>query len=171
MNSKGFSIPKLFADAPDVDSSSKSINDTYITPISVQALLEKLWKNDKRIMDLLHGSNGKATSPAMFFLNVVAVTPTRFRPVSKMNGKLFEHPQNIYLSEIIKSNMQIQDIQQVENKWLESASEDDAKVMAAKKDDFFKRKIEAWIKLQESVNYLIDSSKAPLAKGMTVFFK
>ena len=88
-----------------------------------------------------------------------------------MNVKLFEHPQNIYLSEIIKSNMQIQDIQQVENKWLESALEDDAKVMAAKKDDFFKRKIEAWIKLQESVNYLIDSSKAPLAKGMTVFFK
>lgn len=167
MAAKGLSIPKLFADSPDVDQNAKSDNDTYITPLTVQALLTKLWENEKRILDLLYGSDGKETSPSMFFLEVVPVTPTRFRPVSKMNGKLFEHPQNIYLSDIIKANIQIQDIQLVENKWIESNMDEDGKIVSAKKDDFLKRKVEGWIKLQESVNYLIDSSKAPLGKGKT----
>lgn len=166
MNAKGLSIPKLFSGAPDVDPKAKSENDTLITPLSVQAMLERLWEQEKNIMDLLYGSDDKPSSPSMFFLSVVPVTPTKFRPVSKMNGKIFEHPQNIYLSEIIKSNIQIQDIQEVETKWLEANGSEDAKVIISKKDEFLKRKVEGWIKLQESVNNLIDSSKAAPGKGI-----
>lgn len=166
MTAKGLEIKNLFDD-PGADTlKSSSENDTFITPLSVQALLMRLWKNEQRIMDLLFSSDGKKTSPDMFFLHIVPVTPTRFRPVSKMNGKLFEHPQNIYLTDIIKANISIQDIQSIEDKWiLANEGREDPKIFAAKKDEFLKRKVEAWIKLQESVNYLIDSSKAPLGKG------
>ncbi|KAJ3302464.1 hypothetical protein HDV03_004952 [Kappamyces sp. JEL0829] len=160
MAARGLSIPKLFADAPDVNDLPES--DTYITPLSVMALLEKMWSKEQIMMDLLHGADGRKTSPSMFFLYVVAVTPNKFRPLSKMNDKLFEHPQNIYLSEIIKSNIQIQDIQQMERYWVEANQLEEQKIIVAKKEEFLKRTVEAWIKLQDSVNFLIDSSKAPV---------
>ena len=43
MNARGLSIPKLFNDTPNAEEANVE-NDIYLTPISVKALLEKLWR-------------------------------------------------------------------------------------------------------------------------------
>ncbi|KAJ3311242.1 hypothetical protein HDV04_004151 [Boothiomyces sp. JEL0838] len=168
MNARGLTRAKLFADAPTIDEKNLPDTDVYITPLTVKAHLELLWKKEQHVLDLLYGSNKKGVrtfSPNIFFLEVVAVTPSKFRPVSVVGDQMFEHPQNIYLSDIIKANIQIQDISQMEKSWSETNMDEDPKLKALKADDFLKRKVDGWIKLQESVNFLIDSDKAPAPPG------
>jgi DNA-directed RNA polymerase I subunit RPA1 len=75
---------------------------------------------------------------------------------------MFEHPQNIYLVEILKANLDIQDIQALEQSWLDANRDLDSSEIEAKKREYLKRTVESWIKLQDSINNLLDSSKAPL---------
>ncbi|KAJ3269980.1 hypothetical protein HDV01_000743 [Terramyces sp. JEL0728] len=174
MTARGLTRAKLFADAPTIDEKNMPDTDVYITPLTVKAHLQLLWKNEKYVLDLLYGSNRKGirtSNPNMFFLEVVAVTPSKFRPVSVVGDQMFEHPQNIYLSDIIKANIQIQDISQMEKSWQETNANEDPKLKALKADDFLKRKVDGWIKLQESVNYLIDSDKAPAPKKKEGLFR
>jgi DNA-directed RNA polymerase I subunit RPA1 len=143
--------------------SSKNINfnesDQYISPITVKEHLFKLWKNEETILGLLYGND-----PSMFFLTVLSVTPTKFRPVSKMGDLMFEHPQNINLVEILKANLLIQDIQELEKAFfLKPNLEIDE--LKAKKEDFLRKTVDAWVQLQTFVNYLLDSSNAPNGKN------
>jgi DNA-directed RNA polymerase I subunit RPA1 len=81
---------------------------------------------------------------SIFFLEVMPVAPSRFRPPMTMGDQQFEHPQNVFLTKIMNLNEQLQ-----------SAAADEA-------DNGFslQRKIQTWIQLQEVVNTLIDSSKS-----------
>ncbi|TPX70811.1 DNA-directed RNA polymerase [Spizellomyces sp. 'palustris'] len=144
--------------------------DKFLTPMEVQEHFKLLWAREQTIFDLLYGAtsveNGARTSTwTMFFLDVVSVTPTRFRPVSKMNDMLYEHPQNTHLTEVLKANLMIQDLRAQEREALAVIADKDSKLHRDRKAEFLKRTVEAWIKLQMSVNYLIDSSKAPLTAG------
>jgi DNA-directed RNA polymerase I subunit RPA1 len=69
--------------------------------------------------------------------------------------------KNLHLVEIIKTNLLIQDLVARESQQLEEGD----KVYAAVKQDFLRRKIDAWNKLQDSVEFLIDSSNAPTPSG------
>ena len=89
----------------------------YLTPLEAREHISKLFKNEVTILDLLYGmeviENGKLArkaSPNMFFLDVLAVAPNRFRPLAKMDDMVYEHPQNIYLSDILKTNQYIVDL-------------------------------------------------------------
>ncbi|KXS18698.1 beta and beta-prime subunits of DNA dependent RNA-polymerase [Gonapodya prolifera JEL478] len=94
--------------------SVESGKDIYLTPIQVRMYLRNLWKHDRErsLLDLLYGSrlfekNGstqdRVSSPDIYFLEVVPVTPTRFRPPSKMNDVTYDNPQNGILSKIVKT--------------------------------------------------------------------
>lgn len=138
----------------------KGDSDQYVSPITVKEHLVKLWKNEECILSLLYGND-----PSMFFLTVLAVTPTKFRPVSKMGDMMFEHPQNINLVEILKANHLIQDIQEMEKAFFlqdNNLTDDELK---AKKEDFLRKTVDAWVQLQTYVNYLLDSSNAPSGKN------
>ncbi len=97
------------------------------------------------------------------------MTPTRFRPASKVNDIQFEHPQNVHLVNILKSNAMIADLQTQETAFLGNEGEDlevsDPKAAQAKRHDFLKRKVDTWIRLQTSVEHLIDSASAPSVGG------
>ena len=135
-------------------------SEIYVSPVKVMNILKKLWCNESEIMNLLYGD-----SPQMFFFQVIAVSPSKFRPISKMGDMMFEHAQNTYLVEILKNNIMIRDIKQQEQSWLNS----NLKVQDSEKlemnSQFSKKMIDTWVKLQESINNLIDSSKAPSAPG------
>lgn len=161
-SARGLQRQKLFAN--HVGEQQAHDGDIFVTPITVRAHFDLLWKNEKTVLDLLYGStkNGERKSdPAIYFLSVIAVTPTKFRPVSKMGDMLYEHPQNVNLTEILKANIQIKDIQDIERNWMDANNNMDQKSLLEKKSEFLKRTLEAWVKLQETVNFLIDSSKAP----------
>ncbi|KAM0687678.1 hypothetical protein COBT_001079 [Conglomerata obtusa] len=61
-------------------------------------LINDCYDNEKEILTLIcAGFNSE-----MFFLKDVVVTPSRFRPMSFINGRQFESPMNEVLSRIIK---------------------------------------------------------------------
>lgn len=78
-----------FNDNETDNKSKKKLSDQeYITPEEVKNHMIKLWEMDVLLLKCLLGSyNGperrkKVTTPEIFFLDVVAVPPSRFRPVS-----------------------------------------------------------------------------------------
>ncbi|KAH6595364.1 hypothetical protein BASA50_005882 [Batrachochytrium salamandrivorans] len=146
--------------------SMESQREIYLTPLQVKAHIQLLWKKEAVILDLLYGNSSvkgspRVSSPLMFFLDVVPVTPTRFRPISKLGDMQYEHPQNIHLTEIIKANITIQELQRQETEALKVLTGDPV-LFQIRKAEYLKRIIDGWVLLQNSVNYLIDSSKAPL---------
>lgn len=66
----------------------KSVQQTYVTPLEVLQHLRKVWESDEVLLDCLLGSypspstTKRKSSPELFFLKVLPVPPSRFRPVS-----------------------------------------------------------------------------------------
>lgn len=134
----------------------------YISPFEVKAHLELLWTREREILDLMFGSVSfanmqarstpfllKKSSLNMFFVEFLPVTPNKFRPISQMNDMVYEHPQNFYLSAILRSN---------------------ERIFQLKEGSFAVNNLDvsltlAAIELQGHVNYLFDSAKAPMVKG------
>ncbi|KAL5035929.1 hypothetical protein BDEG_23884 [Batrachochytrium dendrobatidis JEL423] len=144
-----------------------SQREIFLTPLQVKAHIELLWKRETVVLDLLFGNSSskkspRVSSPLMFFLDVVSVTPNRFRPISKMGDSQYENPQNIFLTAILKANVSIQELQRQEEAALKVIA-DDPKLYQLQKAEFLRRIIDAWMILQNSVNYLLDSSKCPLS--------
>jgi hypothetical protein len=42
--------------------------------------LKQLWRNEKAILEEVYGNHTSSSSINMFFLNVLMMTPNRFRP-------------------------------------------------------------------------------------------
>ncbi|KAJ3233395.1 hypothetical protein HDU78_006496 [Chytriomyces hyalinus] len=149
----------------------------FLSSMEVQAHINLLFERDAQILNMIFGSNptlrragatGRTTSPHIFFLDVVAVPPTRFRPASKMGDMVFEDGQNLHLTEILKANAYIRQ-QRVEWKSeYERIHADKSKPTleeTKRLNDYLVRIGNGCIKLQEEVNYLIDSAKAPSKMG------
>ena len=87
---------------------SRGRNERVMAPEECRAHLRRLFANEAVMCSLLFGRHGpfaplsphglSLASADVFFLDVVPVSPTRFRPPAKMNDMLFEHPQNELLS-------------------------------------------------------------------------
>jgi DNA-directed RNA polymerase I subunit RPA1 len=99
----------------------------------------------------------------MFFMDVIPVTPTRFRPAAAMNGTLFEHPHNELLAKVLNTSYRLRDL----NVDLRAASQKTPGF-----DDVSRRKLmaallEQLIQLQNDVNSFMDSNKnpAPMRQG------
>jgi DNA-directed RNA polymerase I subunit RPA1 len=100
-----------------------------------------LWEVEHEILSLIFPK----LNFSHLFLDIIPVSPSRFRPISVLGDKKFDHAQNNYLNEIIKQNNNI-------------------KTLNEAKDDNLKLVINAWVSLQEAVNNLIDSNKNPKEK-------
>ncbi|KAH9943303.1 beta and beta-prime subunits of DNA dependent RNA-polymerase [Epithele typhae] len=123
-------------------------NERVITPEECRAHLRRLFANESIMCSLLFGRHGpfapltqhnlSLASADMFFMEVLPISPTRFRPPAKMGDMLFEHPQNELLSKVLSTSYRLRDL----NVNLRAAS--------VKGSD-----------LQVDVNSYIDSSKNP----------
>ncbi|XP_028403627.1 DNA-directed RNA polymerase I subunit RPA1-like isoform X2 [Dendronephthya gigantea] len=86
----------------------KSVQQTYITPLEVQEHLHRVWEKEETLLDSLLGSypsptaSKRKSSPQMFFLNVLPVPPSRFRPISVMGDKKFDNPQSANLTKVLE---------------------------------------------------------------------
>ncbi|KAG0254618.1 hypothetical protein DFQ27_006746 [Actinomortierella ambigua] len=147
-------------DSDDEDAMELKDNNKYLTPLHILNTLRRLFTKEQGLCFLLYGSNGpqlarkapKTAKADIFFLQVLPVAPTRFRPASVMGDKLFENPQNEHLGKILNTCERFRDLTVQGD---ESQDKD-------KKRQTFKFLIDAWIQLQHDVNSLIDSSKNPM---------
>jgi DNA-directed RNA polymerase I subunit RPA1 len=149
----------------------------YMSPLHVMDYLQKLVSNQADFLLLLFGQKEsplyrmamKTALSAenvinMFFLNVIPVSPTKFRPPSVLDGQISEHALNTYLSGIIKQNEQIVRLRASEKE--EVAPDLDGEGRQAAIVTLFHRIVDAWVQLQEQVNHLYDSSPLETKSGV-----
>jgi DNA-directed RNA polymerase I subunit RPA1 len=149
----------------------------FITPIEARSMLKKLWANEYDFVSMVWVANApsydaktsspassaldsagalaaasalpeRRSDPARFFMQTVLVTPCRFRPPSKMNDMMFEHPQNTHLNAIIQANLTLAEL------FRKPPTVPEPPEVRAQ------RAVRAWLTLQGGVNRLVDSSKA-----------
>jgi DNA-directed RNA polymerase I subunit RPA1 len=99
----------------------------------------------------------------MFFMEVIPVAPTRFRPPAKLGETLFEHPQNELLAKVMNTSYRLRDL----NVELRSASLETDEFSEVTRKGIFSKLLEALVQLQVDVNSFVDSSKnpAPMRQG------
>lgn len=152
---------------------SRGRNERVVAPEECRAHLRRLFINEAVICSLIFGRHGPFASLAydglsyasadMFFMEVVPVAPTRFRPPAKMNEVLFEHPQNELLSKVLTTSYTLRDL----NTSLRAASQKSADVDGATRKKLMGALLERLVQLQIDVNSFMDSKKnpAPVRQG------
>lgn len=129
----------------------------YLTPIHVYEHLKKVWENERTLLELVFCAGAPLKDRPdfrLFFTEVIAVPPCRFRPPSVFGDSQFDHPQNTYLTEILKLNQRIVDLRQ-----------EPKNVGDDIEDPKFAQLVQTWISLQEQINYLFDSARNQPSSG------
>lgn len=144
--------------------SARGRNERIMAPEECRAHLRLLFANETTLCSLIFGRHGPLSpvvdglsiaSADMFFMDVVPVSPTRFRPPAKMGETLFENPHNELLTKMLATSYRLRDL----NVELRAAS-----AKTDKNDDSSRRKLlgtllETLVQLQVDVNSFIDSAK------------
>ena len=155
--------------------SKRGRNERVMPAEECRAHLRRLFANEPVMCSLLYGRHGpfapmtanklSLASAEMFFLEVVPVSPTRFRPPAKMGEMLFEHPQNELLAKILSTSYRLRDL--TENLRNASAKSPDNEVDEMQRRRILQSLLDTLIQLQVDVNSFIDSSKnpAPVRQG------
>ncbi len=142
-------------------------NERIIAPEECRAHLRRLFHNEQTMCSLLFGKHGpyakldskglSTASADMFFLEVLPVSPTRFRPPASMGDILFEHPQNELLAKVLNTSYRLRDL----NVDLRTASQKFSDVDETQRKKLMGQLLESLIQLQVDVNSFMDSSKNP----------
>ena len=145
---------------------SRGRNERVMPPEECRAHLRRLFRNEAIMCALVFGKHGpfaplspdqlSFASADMFFLDVIPVAPTRFRPPAKMGEILFEHPQNELLAKVLQTTYRMRDI----NLSLQEVSSKEGH------DETARRKLMGdllnnLVQLQVDVNSFMDSNKNP----------
>jgi DNA-directed RNA polymerase I subunit RPA1 len=153
---------------------SRGRNERVMATSEVRQHLRLLFRAESQLCNLLYGriknpTRSTASLADMFFMEVIPVAPTRFRPASKMGDDMFENSQNSLLSAVIQTSIRIRTLnarmkEQALAEKGEMVLEAIAKVDAGRTFELF---LEAMIKLQTDVNAFMDSNRntAPVRQG------
>ena len=89
-----------------------------------------------------------------FFIETIAVPPSKFRPAQQLDGIMFEHPQNVALQKILGLKKSI-------GAHYAPPSEEEKKDEEENKEEVDKlgKVLKDWILLQDTVNGFLDSTK------------
>ena len=152
---------------------SRARSERVMVPEECRAHLRLLFANERTLCSLIFGRHGplspttnglSVASADMFFMDVVPVSPTRFRPPAKMGETLLENPHNSLLTKVLTTSYRLRDL----NAELRAVS-----VKSSSYNDDTRRKLlgtllETLVQLQIDVNSFIDSGKNPakLRNGM-----
>ncbi|KAF8897740.1 hypothetical protein BD779DRAFT_1608262 [Infundibulicybe gibba] len=142
-------------------------NERVIAPEECRAHLRRLFRNEAVMCSLLYGKHGSFAqlsrdglcfaSADMFFLDVLPVAPTRFRPPAKVGETLFEHPQNELLARVLNTSYRLRDL----NNELRDAAQKTSGVDEPARRKMMGALLERLVQLQVDVNSFMDSSKNP----------
>ena len=146
-------------------------NERVMSAAEVRNHIRLLFKNESELCALIFGRHGGSTRSLanttkladMFFMDAVPVTPTRFRPVSKLGDDLFENSQNTLLTAVLTTCQRIQELNQ---RLLDQVKAERGEIVLyavakAEGTRTFEQLLDALIKLQHDVNSFMDSTKNP----------
>jgi DNA-directed RNA polymerase beta' subunit len=152
---------------------SRGRAERVMPPEECRAHLRRLFANEKITCSLIFGRHGPFAllsqagyswaSADMFFMDVIPVSPTRFRPPAKLGETLFEHPQNELLAKVLNTSYRLRDL----NIEIDAASAKGSDSTPEARNKLIGTFLETLVTLQHDVNSFVDSSKnpAPVRQG------
>ncbi|KAF8812281.1 beta and beta-prime subunits of DNA dependent RNA-polymerase [Phlegmacium glaucopus] len=167
MGEKDTGAPSLPRAANGKVKTLRGRNERVVAPEECRAHLRRLFHNEAIICALVFGRHGpfaplspdhlSFASADMFFMDVIPVSPTRFRPPAKLGDTLFEHPQNELLSRVLQTSYRMRDL----NINLKGASQKTPEFDESARKGIMAALLERLVQLQIDVNSFMDSSKNP----------
>ena len=146
----------------DEKDTGKKSTTKLLHPFEVVEHMKNMWKFNGKLLDVIFGNLvcnqstlqsekgvGYKTikfNPMSFFIEVLAVSPNRFRPENKLSENTYLHPHTVMLQKILKLNYELRQ---------NMLAAKDKEVVFELKETFSK-----WMELQEAVNVLFDSTKS-----------
>ncbi|GAA6007137.1 hypothetical protein JCM11491_003019 [Sporobolomyces phaffii] len=165
--------------------------ERIVTPDEVRAHLRRLFRNEEDLVTLIYAPHGPlarssaklptapstststsarpTASPDIFFMDVVSVPPSRFRPAATMGDQKFENPQNGLLNGILRQSIVVK----ATNERLQrlTLNPEDAEFLGedgkpkVDRARVMTQLYESLIELQNAVNSMVDSGKNPMRPG------
>ena len=131
---------------------------TYINPQEVFASIEQLFQKETEIFNLVYNAryglrDAESVSPNMFFIRHLLVPPNKYRPEARTSaGEIAEAQEHsIYKQILIQCDMMHQIRLEISGNATGSTRRRD-----------FNDLQNAWVRLQEAVNSLLDSDRNPV---------
>ena len=107
-------------ETPTIDETKESNEGLkFIPPLEAEVRMKLLYENESSIINLIwypqlseagyiHNPSGNEENDKqgyrIFFVRMILVTPSRFRPPQHLHGESYEHPQNVFLSQVINTH-------------------------------------------------------------------
>ncbi|KAG8453360.1 hypothetical protein GDO86_000118, partial [Hymenochirus boettgeri] len=150
----------------------------YLTPNMAKEYIEALWENEGFFLNHLFsgiGADGElAFTPDMFFLELIVVPPSRYRPVNRLGDQMFTNGHTVNLQAVLKDVSLIQKLlavmaqdqektHEVEElgsnlKEIETSDQIDRSFLSTLMGNSLTDKLyNAWVRLQSHVNIVFDS--------------
>ena len=131
----------------------------YVSAMEVQASIAELFQKERELMELVYNytatKDARSISAEMFFIKTVLVPPNKYRPEAKRgDGEITEAQQNQLYKDILTSCGILSQISK------------EMRDLAARDPRFREHDAvglqNAWVRVQEAVNSLIDSDRNPI---------
>ena len=132
--------------------------DEYVNAQEIRASISELFHKEREIMELVYNhraaKNAKQVSADMFFIRDILVPPNKYRPEAKTgDGEIAEAQENQLYKNIITQCELLNQIRK--------------EMSGAVPDSQYRRRDfrdlqDAWVRLQDAVNSMIDSDRNPL---------
>uniref|UniRef100_A0A672THQ5 DNA-directed RNA polymerase subunit n=1 Tax=Strigops habroptila TaxID=2489341 RepID=A0A672THQ5_STRHB len=150
----------------------------YLTPMTAKEYILALWKNEGFFLRYLFPGmdphESSEFSPDMFFLDLLVVPPSRYRPVNRVGDRLFTNGQTVNLQAVMKDARMIRKLlvfmakeqcqpikfteEQIQTETGENNEPLDHSVLTMIPGQSIADKLyNAWIRLQSHVNIVFDS--------------
>ncbi|KAI9597691.1 hypothetical protein BDF19DRAFT_434176 [Syncephalis fuscata] len=130
----------------DSDSALKQ-KTTLLTPLHLRNHLIQLFNRESRIVDLLYSRpSGPRASADIFFIEVLPVPPTRFRPMPTLGDQVMDNPQNVHLVAVLNTAMRIRELSAGRSR---PFGDGDMMATSASEASNFAQLVSAWVTLQQ----------------------
>eukprot|EP00042_Codosiga_hollandica_P057788 m.860721 g.860721 ORF g.860721 m.860721 type:complete len:1728 (-) comp59680_c0_seq2:58-5241(-) len=141
---------------------------TLITPLRARTFLQHCARTNQNVMACLFFGLAKieksrrasVTPEAIvdaFFQTVVAVPPTKYRPIARMSTMIFQHPQSVQLTDVLKDCIRLTSLKDKEK--TDQDSQPTSKQILSR----VRMLNEAWVDLQGHVNSVYDNPPSKAA--------
>ena len=136
-----------------------SESDQYVSAMEIEASVSELFYKEKELMELVYNhratNDSIAISADMFFIKTVLVPPSKYRPETKTgDGEITEAKENQLYVNILESCQLLSQI----SKEMDDVAARDPKYKERDMVDLQN----AWVRVQEAVNSVIDSDRNPV---------
>ncbi|XP_046578101.1 DNA-directed RNA polymerase I subunit RPA1-like [Haliotis rubra] len=147
---------------------------TMLTPSLVREHVQEVYSTAGPLLRILFESLGKVTKAShptdIFFVDVIPVCPSRYRPISMLKGRQYENPQTANMCLILQDREVItQIIQKMKSGKDKTEVEEEDELLPQsiinQRGATLTQKLNnVWISLQNHVNVMVDSSLDKMSK-------